>query len=203
MPDLCCPFIGDGTLERLLLYRESRQDDNSSVVRTGEDLIVIGGGSGGDVSSPSSSATTLAGISRFAVLSFLETAMQHNALPASSLSSSTDVATTNTHATSSKLSQSLSQLVTSLVALNRRKEYVAPAMIGTEFYGKKLRCWQALCILSRILPREDMTGGDVVPTLFHTLSHNNGHSIRVSYLTLPPKPLFYFDTKPITFDIIR
>ena len=191
MPDLCCPFIGDGTLERLLLYRESRQDDNSSVVRTGDDLIMIGGGGcNGDASSTSSSAaSTLAGISRFAVLSFLENVMQNNALQSSSSTSSSssgDRPTTNDTSTttpSSKLAQSLSQLVTSLVALNRRKEFIAPAMIGTEFYGKKLRCWQALCILSRILPREDMIGGDVVPILFHTLSHNNGHSIRVSYRT--------------------
>ena len=189
-------------MERLLLYRESRQDDNSSVARTGDDLIVVGGGGSGDASSSqSSSVSTLAGISRFAVLSFLEAVMQNNYLPSSSFAPSKTgdlssdvtigVATDGTGAPSTKLSQSLSLLVTSLVALNRRKEYVSPAMIGTEFYGKKLRCWQALCILSRILPREDMTGGDVVPTLFHTLSHNNGHSIRVTYPTLNPTPLCY------------
>ena len=205
-------------MERLLLYRESRQDDNSSVARTGDDLIVVGGGGGnGDPLSPSSSVSTLAGISRFAVLSFLETVMQNNSLSSttspSSLSTSGDrptggdtINTSNGTATAStKLSQSLAQLVTSLVAMNRRKEFVAPAMIGTEFYGKKLRCWQALCILSRVLPRDDVTGGDIVPTLFHTLSHNNGHSIRVINLSFISNPYTYStpNRSPITIDMIK
>ena len=59
------------------------------------------------------------------------------------------------------------------------QEYVTAAMIGTELFGIKLRCWQALCVLAGadLLSDEDVT--EVAPKYFTILSHNCCNAIRV------------------------
>lgn len=160
-PELSYAFFRDGTIERLLLYRESRQDGNAGAgAGTGDDtaiVVVVGG-------SPSTPTSTIAGICRFAVLSFLESIMTSSSAPSPQ---------------SEELSQCLLDLASSLVALNNRKDFIAPAMIGSELYGKKLRSWQALCVMSAWLPKAELIRGDTIPILFQTLTQANGHSIRV------------------------
>ena len=148
-PALSLPFFRDGTVERLVLYRESRQDDTHCA--GGDDAVVRGDGT---------SPATLAGIVRFAVLSFVEGVATAASPPP-------------------EVAACVSALAAALAALNLHRDFVVPAMIGSEPYGKKLRCWQALCVLAPFLSRDELQRGPLLDTYFKTLTHANGHSIRV------------------------
>jgi hypothetical protein len=52
-------------------------------------------------------------------------------------------------------------------------------MIGTELFGIKLRCWQALCILSVADLLTDAMVADIAPKYFIILGHNCCNAIRV------------------------
>lgn len=64
-----------------------------------------------------------------------------------------------------------------LMSMNLRPEFVASAMIGTELFGAKLRCWQALCVLVPSLTADMLDG--LVPTFVASLSHSCAPGIRV------------------------
>ena len=73
--------------------------------------------------------------------------------------------------------QALDGLVVNLVKMNLLKTYSAQSIIGSERYGEKLRCWQALCVLSPYL--SESTVCDIVDSFFMVLTHTCAHPIRV------------------------
>lgn len=76
-----------------------------------------------------------------------------------------------------ELHSDILQLMTDLVEMNLEPAYAKHAVIGSEAYGEKLRCWQALCVLSKFATESWAVG--VMPACVETLRQNCGHAIRV------------------------
>ena len=68
-------------------------------------------------------------------------------------------------------------LIETLIAKNTNVAFQSPAMIGSELFGEKLRCWQALCVLSRHMT--EALWRRVSDTCFASLTHPCAHGIRV------------------------
>ncbi len=64
-----------------------------------------------------------------------------------------------------------------LIELNKSKDYIANAIIGSEKYGEKLRSWQALCIMSKYADR--LFVEETISDCIDILKHSCVHSIRV------------------------
>lgn len=71
----------------------------------------------------------------------------------------------------------IANLISELIELNFDPIYVRPAIIGSELFGEKLRLWQALCILSKFIRREQLE--NVIGKCFLILKQNLAHGIRV------------------------
>ena len=69
-------------------------------------------------------------------------------------------------------------LIKKLIDRNLENDFCKPAMIGRESFGQKLRCWQALCILSHSVDIELLA--KIIDTCFETLQQNSIYSIRSS-----------------------
>ena len=76
-----------------------------------------------------------------------------------------------------KLQNALSSLIAELIDMNFEADYLGAAIIGSERFGEKLRCWQALCILSKFVSETLIT--IVEAKLFVALKQNIAHGIRV------------------------
>lgn len=49
-------------------------------------------------------------------------------------------------------------IVESLAAMNKRADFKAPSMVGSDTYVRKLRCWQCLCLLSPAIDEASLGG---------------------------------------------
>ena len=174
-PPLSVPFFS--LLPRLLLYREPRQDDHNVPDNTGHESAsfsttdITSRNSDNDIST-SNDAPSIAGICRFTVLIFLENCMN--------FSVNTDVACASVERKdqhSELLTQCLGILIEDLVALNFRDDFIQAAMIGSDLYGQKLRCWQSMCVLTKYMSEVLLTS--ILESYFTILTHSAGHSIRV------------------------
>jgi hypothetical protein len=68
-------------------------------------------------------------------------------------------------------------LMTDLINMNLEPAYAKPAVIGSEAFGEKLRCWQALCVLSKFASESWVQRA--LPACVESLRQNCGHAIRV------------------------
>ena len=163
---LAAPFFS--LLPRLLLYREPKQDDHNVPDNTGHES---------SNSANVDAIGTMSGICRFSVLLFLETCLEakHTAegAPIGSAICSKDQSETQNEL----LTKCLEGLIIELVALNEGEDFVQSAMIGSDLYGQKLRCWQALCVLTRYITEPLLCR--ILEIYFTTMTHSAGHSIRV------------------------
>lgn len=73
--------------------------------------------------------------------------------------------------------ESIQELILSLIQLNSLKSFKTQANTGSEKFGEKLRCWQALCILVKYIDSK-LCLKIITPTL-HCLADSIGHGIRV------------------------
>ena len=69
------------------------------------------------------------------------------------------------------------ELIEELISMNTKDVFKAPAMIGTELFGEKLRCWQALCILSTYVT--EPIWRNISDDCFDILTFPCAHGIRV------------------------
>jgi tRNA(Leu) C34 or U34 (ribose-2'-O)-methylase TrmL len=76
-----------------------------------------------------------------------------------------------------KILKCLHHLILNLVNMNNEDKYIVCSIIGNETYGEKLRCWQALCIMSDLITEDLLL--QVVDTYYSSLKHVMAHSIRV------------------------
>ena len=158
---LSAPFFP--LMSRLLMYREPRQDDHNIPDNAGregssperEEMDII----------EADDAQALAGICRFSVLSFLETCTD------------SDAAQSQGEQQKGLLTVCLRTLIVELVALNSRDDFVQAAMIGSDLYGQKLRCWQSLCVLTKYVTEDTLS--IILEEFFVVLGTTAGHSIRV------------------------
>ena len=72
--------------------------------------------------------------------------------------------------------EAMKGLVLKLVAMNKSKEFRNPAMIGSDAYVRKLRCWQALCVLSKVVDEE--LYHEIADTYFDAISQKCLGTIR-------------------------
>lgn len=165
---LAAPFFS--LLPRLLLYREPKQDDHNVPDNAGHDSNNTASGD---------SSGTLSGVCRFSVLLFLETCVDVDVNPSAERSHTGSVVCSEEQSETQKnpLKQCLEDLITELVALNEGCDFVQSAMIGSDLYGQKLRCWQALCVLTRYITEPLLRR--ILEIYFTTMTHSAGHSIRV------------------------
>ena len=174
-PTLSAPFFS--LLPRLLLYREPRQDDHNVPDNTGHESAsfstadMTSTNSDGDVST-SNDAPSIAGICRFSILTFLECCMNFSV---DSHTASSSVERGDQH--SELLTKCLGILMEDLVALNFRDDFIQAAMIGSDLYGQKLRCWQSMCVLTKYMSEVLLIS--ILEAYFTVLTHSAGHSIRV------------------------
>jgi hypothetical protein len=49
-------------------------------------------------------------------------------------------------------------LLQDLLIMNKDLDFVAPAMVGSDAYVRKLRCWQSLCVLSPAIDKTILEG---------------------------------------------
>lgn len=95
------------------------------------------------------------------------------------------------------VNQHVSNLIQQLLRMNMEEQYVHASMVGTERFGEKIRCWQALCVLSQNITADllnspvDMSQvwtpkntppivcNSYVELLFMLLKQNCAHNIRV------------------------
>jgi tRNA G18 (ribose-2'-O)-methylase SpoU len=168
-PELSIPFFS--LMPRLLLYREPKQDDHNIPDKIGQDNGQTSD-STVDTKDPSP-LDSIQGVCRFLVLTFLENCMTTESICA--------VPEANRAEKQSQQNRSLSSyvdtLIADLMAMNRQEEFIHAAMIGSDLYGQKLRCWQSLCVLSRYVTEPLLA--DLLEMYFTTLTHSAGHSIRV------------------------
>jgi tRNA guanosine-2'-O-methyltransferase len=76
-----------------------------------------------------------------------------------------------------RLTAALASLIEELIDMNFEAEYVGAAIIGSDRFGEKLRCWQALCIMSKFVSEALISS--VGAKLFAALKQNVAHGIRV------------------------
>ena len=168
-PSLSTPFFS--LIPRMLVYREPRQDDHNVPDNTGRENTSETEIDNGDVNI-SNDAPSIAGICRFSVLTFLESCLDIVVdsrawnMTADMVSQQTDLLTT-----------CLGGLIEDLVNLNFREDFIQAAMIGSDLYGQKLRCWQSLCVLTKYMSESRLTS--IIEAYFTVLTHSAGHSIRV------------------------
>ena len=166
-------------LPRLLLYREPKQDDHNIPDNTGNDNSLqpeCSGGSRVPSVANTDAASNYQGVCRFTVLMFLETCLdKEEVITAPSTSSIQEVSSSNTREDIMKAS--LDDLIKDLMALNLTEDFKLSAMIGSDLYGRKLRCWQALCVLTRHISEPLLLS--VLDTYFSSLAYSAGHGIRV------------------------
>lgn len=154
VPLLCIPYLESGAMQRLVLYKEPRLDDHN--VASAED--------------PALSSLSLP--TRIFVLQFLESLGTYTRNSLLATSNNDDVLAT--------LLPHLRNLVLNLMNLNLQKEICTAAVVGTEMFGVKLRCWQALCVLAgcdEILTPELIQ--KLAPVFFVVLGHSCVNAIRV------------------------
>jgi tRNA(Leu) C34 or U34 (ribose-2'-O)-methylase TrmL len=149
-PALCLPFAEE--IKRLLVYREPQQDDHN----TPDDLDIV-------LALEGLRGTEASGLCRFAVLIFLEGLCCSVAIDGI--------------AADDRMKSFLDQVVLDMMELNRTKDFVAAAMIGSDAFGRKLRCWQALCVLSSHISEGLLA--QLLDTYFLSLVHSCAHGIRV------------------------
>jgi hypothetical protein len=165
-PRLAAPFFP--YFPSLLVYREPILDDHNRVDGTLDGLgSGSGSGSGGltDTIFTVTEASRVLGIDKFhsrhisrvLLLDFLET----------SQSCCTD----------EEFVSCVQDLTGALVAKNSHADFRALAMIGTELFGEKLRCWQALCVLSGSMTEAMWLS--VSEVCFIALTDSCAHGIRV------------------------
>jgi tRNA G18 (ribose-2'-O)-methylase SpoU len=164
---LAAPFFS--LMPRLLLYREPKQDDHNVPDNTGYNLS--------DNSNANVHAVgSISGICRFSVLLFLETCLE--ATSTADATYTGEVCLNKKSETQKEmLTKCLEGLIIELVALNEGENFVQSAMIGSDLYGQKLRCWQALCVLTRYITEPILCS--ILEIYFTTMTHSAGHSIRV------------------------
>ena len=168
-PELSIPFFS--LMPRLLLYREPKQDDHNIPDKIGQDNGQTSD-STVDTKDPSP-LDSIQGVCRFLVLTFLE-----NCLKTESESAvSEDIKAEKQSQQNRSLSSCVDTLITDLMAMNRQEEFIHAAMIGSDLYGQKLRCWQSVCVLSRYVTEPLLA--ELLEMYFTTLTHSAGHSIRV------------------------
>jgi tRNA G18 (ribose-2'-O)-methylase SpoU len=160
---LAAPFFS--LLPRLLLYREPKQDDHNVPDNTGHNVP------------DSDAAGAMSGICRFSVLLFLETCLEAKPTAESAYTESKIYLKDQSETRNELLTKCLEGLIVELVALNEGEDFVQSAMIGSDLYGQKLRCWQALCVLTRYITEPLLRC--ILETYFTTMTHSAGHSIRV------------------------
>jgi len=68
-------------------------------------------------------------------------------------------------------------LLLNLLSINATSEYAKPVITGSVVFGKKIRLWQSLCILSNHLKDTDVS--EILPALFPALEVSTPLSIRV------------------------
>ena len=157
-PELSIPFFS--LMPRLLLYREPKQDDHNIPDKTGHDN---GQASDNDIDQKDlSSKDSIQGVCRFLVLTFLEKCL---------------VVEEKCLQHSESLSNCIGSLIKDLMAINSHEDFIQAAMIGSDLYGQKLRCWQSLCVLSPYVTEPLLA--ELLEMFFITLTHSAGHSIRV------------------------
>ena len=69
------------------------------------------------------------------------------------------------------------KLIRSLVKMNRDKVFVRQSMVGSEKFGEKLRCWQALCVMVRYVDQELLN--EILEPSMATMADACAHAIRV------------------------
>lgn len=168
-PELSIPFFS--LMPRLLLYREPTQDDHNIPDKIGQDN---GPSSDNTVDSKDPSPLdSIQGVCRFLVLTFLENCSKTEAGSALLEDNRAEKQSQQNRS----LSSCVDRLITDLMAMNRQEEFIHAAMIGSDLYGHKLRCWQSLCVLSRYVTEPLLV--DLSEMYFTTLTHSAGHGIRV------------------------
>ena len=157
-PELSIPFFS--IMPRLLLYREPKQDDHNIPDKTGYDN---GQASDNVIDQKDfSSKDSIQGVCRFLVLTFLEKCLVTGEKRSQHIES---------------LSNCIGSLIKDLMAMNSHEDFIQAAMIGSDLYGQKLRCWQSLCVLSPYVTEPLLA--ELLEMYFTTLTHSAGHSIRV------------------------
>lgn len=149
-PALSIPFFPE--MNRLILYKEPKRDDFSEV--------------GFDDSSC---------ICRIMVLQFLESLAL--SLSNNKNDNNDEIKVFVDSQYKDKIMNCLQNLILNLVNMNNEDKYIVCSMIGNETYGEKLRCWQALCIMSDLITEDIFL--QIVDTYFSSLTHVMAHSIRV------------------------
>ena len=168
-PELSIPFFS--LMPRLLLYREPKQDDHNIPDKTGYDN---GQASDNDIDQKDlSPKDSIQGVCRFLVLTFLEKCL----VIESEIASSEEKITDKYSQDSKSLSNCIGSLIRDLMAINSHEDFIQAAMIGSDLYGQKLRCWQSLCVLSPYVTEPLLA--ELLEMFFTTLTHSAGHSIRV------------------------
>ena len=162
-PSLAVPFFN--YFSSLLLYREPILDDHNSV--DGASANVDEKSLTETIFTVTESSKVLGidkfhnrQITRVLLLDFLES--QNKVLDSCN---STDV------------KNCIDKLIEELVFKNDQAIYKSPAMIGTELFGEKLRCWQTLCILSKNI--DESIWLKISKVCFDTLTTPCAHGIRV------------------------
>ena len=168
-PELSIPFFS--LMPRLLLYREPKQDDHNIPDKIGQDNGQTSD-STVDTKDPSP-LDSIQGVCRFLVLTFLENCLKTESESAVLEDKKAEIPSQQTRS----LSSCVDTLITDFMAMNRQEEFIHAAMIGSDLYGRKLRCWQSLCVLSRYVTEPLLA--ELLEMYFTTLTHSAGHSIRV------------------------
>ena len=76
-----------------------------------------------------------------------------------------------------EMKSSIHNLVRDLVKLNREKLFIRQSMVGSEKFGEKLRCWQALCVLAPYVTEALLE--EIIESCLKTLTDPCAHAIRV------------------------
>lgn len=161
-PSLARPFFP--YFSRLLLYREPILDDHNRVDGTpAQPGAEAGGGASTETIFTVTESSRVLGIDKFHVrhitrvllLDFLETR----------------------GAADEEVAACVRDLISELVDKNTQAGFRATAMIGTELFGEKLRCWQALCVLSRYVTEPMWL--NISEVCFAALMDPCAHGIRV------------------------
>lgn len=167
-PETSIQFFPD--ILTLLLYKEPPQDDHSTTDPFGE----VGLSKLQPETLINEDVGTQQNMCRILILSYLENLMTR-------LYSSTPTDFGDMQGGGNgmiiQLKDCLENLVKQLVRLNLTSEFVTSAMIGTDFFGRKLRSWQALCVLTHCVSETLLI--DILDDYFQTLCCNCAHGIRV------------------------
>ena len=178
-PVLSLPFFP--LLPRLLVYREPKQDDHNIPDNTGHESACVGTTCESDVQSGNTPVDNdvgvLAGVCRFSVLTFLELCGDTLLASQSEEVSATSLITDLQKQQNKQFAECLHNLIEELIAMNSREDFIQAAMIGSDLYGQKLRCWQSLCVLSKYMTSDLLQ--IILESYFTILTHSAGHSIRV------------------------